>query len=226
MPGGVFRREYDWRPYQRRLPVLPSRTPPISEFIDLFPGPSFAAHWTGLANAGTASIVSGRARFPDTTAWIDSQIWNFDEGELVVEIPTLPSVTGPTGYYVAEILLQSQNNVVADYLLQEYVSGGNVKEVGVAINNSALDYIPVSDFTDYRWVKFTESGGTTNVYGSPDGQAWSLLKTASSASDVGATSVRFYVERTSTDSSGYAEFDNVNNPPVAAMVAYWGILAS
>jgi len=163
---------------------------------------------------GTRSETGGRARVSvDTSynAFSSSKGYDLTGSEIVLQVYP-PTMGDGASEAWAQVLIKSVTDGT-DLGFEFRISSGEIipfKRVGY-FDAEAPAY--TYNATNHRWVRIKESGGNVTFDVSPDGHAWTNLRTVTTPSyaDDGDLEVQLAGHR-ADGTNNYVEFDNVNNP--------------
>lgn len=171
--------------------------------VDTFTTSTLAAHWNGTY--GTAPTISaGHITIGDAAGYsgiTSTTNASLDEAELVVEVVD-GTAAANTEWYVLWNPTSGPNIGIGNNAGTVYCYGNPDTTVGTY------------NATTHRWIRIRETGGTIYWERSPDGLTWTALRTSTTT---GYTLTGGYVELGS--GKRLTVYDNVNNPPVAAVNA-------
>lgn len=155
--------------------------------------------------------AGGRARVPCTTgyaAYRSASIYTLSWSQVSLRAFP-PAVSGATtaafsilvlsdvGGTDAGFLIDQAQNAMGLYLRQGYADGGAL--------------FPAYDPVVHAWLRLREDAGTLHWETSPDGQAWTVRRTAASPAWVAQSNLSFLMEsHRDAGTSDFAEADNLN----------------
>ncbi|MER5350600.1 hypothetical protein ABT093_09740 [Kitasatospora sp. NPDC002551] len=164
---------------------------------------------------GTYQEASGRARVAcDTSfnAYKSATSWTLTGSSFYLRIyPPAPSgaatatctafITSVTAGTDAGFLIDAAGNALGLYLRTGFADAG-----AVFLTYSA---------TAHAWLRLRETGGTLYWDTSPDGTTWTNRRTATTPAWAADTTLALYMDsHRDTGTSNWAEYDNLNTPPV------------
>lgn len=167
-------------------------------------------------NFGTVSETGGRARVTCDTgynAYSSGLVWTLQNSSVLVQV--FPNAAGgATTEAWTQVLVKS--NVAGTDLSMERDAIANTLKMGarVGFGYTAVTSITYSA-TDHVWWRIRETGAQTFYETSPDGFNWTTRKTETSVALVDDADLEFQlIAHRNNGTNDFAEFDNVNVPPV------------
>lgn len=165
---------------------------------------------------GTYAEVGGRARISCDTgfnAYSSAAAYTL-AGSAVYLRGYPPAVGGATTEAWAQVLIKSTTGGTDLGFELRALTGQLVMFNRSGFFDPTALAIPYSA-TDHAWLRVRETGGTTYWETSADALTWTARRSLASPAWVGDTSIEFQLIAHRSDGvADYAEFDNVNTPPL------------
>lgn len=174
-------------------------------FDDGVIGPVWSQSYGDLVEAG------GRARIPCTSGFAgyrSASVYTLTWSQLALRAYP-PDPTGATTAALSLLVLSDTGGTDAGFIVDRAQSAmGLYLRVGYA-DPAAL--FPAYDAVAHAWLRLREAGGSLYWEASPDGTAWTVLRTAAAPAWTAQTNLSFLMEsHRDAGPSNFAEVDNLN----------------
>lgn len=184
---------------------------------DSFAGPLDTGRWS--QSYGDPVTAAGRARIPctDGYAGLKSAAAYTLTGSHILARAYPPAPGGANAAALSLLVLTSTPGTDAGFLIDAAQSAvGLYLREGYADGAAVfLTYSP----TDHAWLQLRETAGTLRWETSPDGETWTVRRTAPTPAWAAATDLAWLAEaHRDTGVNDFAEVDYVNLPPATVAV--------